>query len=82
MLGKKPLTGKDKRKQKREEWNRPPEWFGETPEERKANGGECLSQEEARLYMAMGNPEAVSSEAMCKPVEPDSETVEKIVSDI
>lgn len=81
VLGKKPLTGKEKRKQKREEFTVAPEWFGETPDEREKRG-ECLSQEEARLYMAMGNPEAVSSEEICKPLEADSETVEKIVSDI
>ena len=72
QLGKKPLTGKEKRKQKRDEFKVAPEWFGETPEERT----ECRSQEEALLYMKMGGE---PTEVIRKPEE---DFVKKIVDDL
>ena len=72
QLGKKPMTGKEKRKQKREEFKVAPEWFGETPEERT----ECRSQEDALLFMKMGGePTGVIR-------KPEEDFVKKIVDDL
>ena len=82
MKGTKMPTGKEKRKAKREVWAPTPEWFGETPEERIANGDKCRSQEEALEYIQSGHPEKVSSEAVIQPIVDSIQEVEKIVETI
>lgn len=80
-LGKKPLTSKEKRKIKRQEFTVAPEWFGETPEDRLNNPQNFLTQEEARAYMEQGSPH--DSESIVKPISGGAtELVEKIVSNI
>tara|TARA_R110002153_G_scaffold8694_3_gene36927 strand:+ start:418 stop:852 length:435 start_codon:yes stop_codon:yes gene_type:complete len=54
ILGKKPLTGKEKRIKKRQEFTATPEWFGETPEDRKKDSSSVRSQSEALQYMKLG----------------------------
>lgn len=83
ILGKKMLTGKEKRAKKRTEVEQTkpftvaPEWFGETPDTHVP-----LSQEEIKEIINDSNKPLVSSETVCKPFVSDVEKIEEIVSKV
>ena len=79
--GKKMPTGKEKRKLKK--W-KPEEvgdvWFGETLEERKANGEKnAISQEEARTFQ---EKQLEEFKDVIQPVEPDIKKIDELIEKI